>query len=162
MSELSVTTAEAISRQYLANPPAGRYSALADADIIETVLSAVRKGLNQTAACEAAGIDPATFRRWLRRADEEPESAYARFAQELKQVRRLGQLAHLDNIAEHSKTWWQASAWTLERTDPEQFALRKDDAAVPRVVVNIGASNSDVKVQVIAGECQDPGTTLIP
>ncbi len=164
MSELSLTTAEAISRQYLANPPAGRYSELADPDVITTIFDAISAGLNAPSACEAAGIHPNTFRKWQQRAELEPLSAYGAFNTELKRLRRVGQVTLLKRIAKASEKeqHWTAAAWICERTDPDQFALKKEDAAVPRVVVNIGASNSDVKVQVIAGACQDPGTTLNP
>lgn len=146
--------AEAISQQYLQNPPAGRYSELADADVIRTLFHATELGLNNLSACDAAGIDRTTFQRWSQRAELEPESAYASFARELKRLRRVGQLELLNRIkvASEKPQFWTAAAWTLERTDPEQFALRKDDAQVPKVVVNIGVSSvADVKVLIASG-----------
>lgn len=144
--------AEAISKQYLATNPIGRFSELCDPDVLSMIFDCTAAGMSQVSSCEAAGIDRVTLGRWVKRAEEEPTSAYAAFDAALKQCRRQGQLAHLKNIQSHSKTWWQASAWTLERTDPEQFALRKDDAQVPKVVVNIGSGAADVKVLVLSPE----------
>lgn len=149
--------AEAISKQYLANPPAGRYSELSDPDVIASLFDATRAGLNTASACEIAGIHPNTWRKWAQRAELEPESAYGAFSQELKRVRRQGQLTLLNRIkaASEKPQFWTAAAWTLERTDPEQFALRKDDAAVPKVVVNIGSGASDVKVLVLTAATEE-------
>jgi hypothetical protein len=142
-------TAVRISQQYLADPPAGRYSDIADPDTVAMLFRATAAGLNQRDAALAAGIDPRTFQRWVSQAEAEPDSAYATFVAHLKASKAEGKLKHLENIAKHSVKEWTASAWTLERTDPEQFALRKDTDSSPRVIVQIGVSQSDVQVSVV-------------
>jgi hypothetical protein len=141
--------AQAIADQYVSELPAdycSRHSAIADYDVLETLFRAVSAGLNQRDSCAAAGIHPTTFQRWMNAAEDEPTSAYAALAADLKAARAAGKLAHLENIKKHSAKEWTASAWTLERTDPEQFGKRDAESSQPKVVVQIGVKDGDVTV----------------
>ena len=143
--------AQEIAAQYEASLPAdyiGRHAALASAAVLETLFRAVSAGLNQRDSCAAAGIAPDTFQRWMQRAEAEPDSAFAAFAADLKAARAAGKLAHLENIKKHSIKEWTASAWTLERTDPEQFGKRESDSSQPKVIVQIGVKDGDVQVSL--------------
>lgn len=151
--------AEAISEQYHRSLPVdwvGRHSALAKPDVIETLFRATSAGLNQTDSCAAAGITPRTFQHWREYADAEPDGAHAQFFADLKAARAAGKLAHLENIKKHSAKEWTASAWTLERTDPEQFGKRDADSSQPKVVVQIGVRDGDVHVAL------SPTATVVP
>lgn len=146
--------AEDIANQYLASiPPTydGRYSEIAKPDVVETLLKGFSAGLKPADCCEAAGIHPVTLTRWQAKAEAAPDSAYASFVTALKKARAAGKLALLEKIAKAGEKpqFWAANAWTLERTDPEQFALRKDNADTPKVIVQIGAGAGDVKVGVL-------------
>jgi hypothetical protein len=141
--------ATAIAEQYRSELPAdyiGKHAALAQSDVLETLFRAVSAGLNQRDSCAAAGISPDTFQRWMKMADAEPDGAHAVLAADLKAARAAGKLAHLENIKKHSAKEWTASAWTLERTDPEQFGKRDADSSQPKVVVQIGVRDGDVQV----------------
>jgi hypothetical protein len=80
--------------------------------------------------------------------------------QAVKEARARGKLAVLKRISAASEKpqFWTAGAWMLERTDPEQFALRKDNADTPKVIVQIGAGAGDVKVGVML--VSPPGSSL--
>ncbi len=145
--------ATAIADSYLASLPDGyasRYSALGDEATIHTLLDAAEHGLNDKSCCEAAGISTRTLTRWHAEAAADPSSAHGLFVDALKTARARGKLALLGKIkaAADKPQFWTAAAWTLERTDPEQFALRKDNADGPKVVVQIGAGAGDVQVAV--------------
>lgn len=130
--------------------------------VIRTLLEGVALGLKNHDACLAAGISTDTLLRWLKRAEHEPESAYATLADAMKSARAKGKRWHLENIQRHSVTEWTASAWTLERTDPEQFALRKDDKTQPAVIVQIGAGAQDVRVGVLVqAESFSPAVSVL-
>jgi len=45
--------------------------------------------------------------------------------------------------------FWAANMTFLERRYPERWGRRQDDASVPKVIVQIGARDSDVQVNVI-------------
>jgi hypothetical protein len=158
--------AEEIARQYLSSLPAdyvGKYSVIADKHTIETLFRAVMAGLNQRDSCAAAGISTDTFQRWMREAEANPTSAYAALSADLKEAKAAGKLSHLENIKKHSLKEWTASAWTLERTDPEQFGKRADDNQAPKVVVQIGVQGQDVQVTLSPPEQRQLGeSTQIP
>jgi hypothetical protein len=146
--------AEAIANQYLAGiPPTydGRYSEIAEPAVVQTLLKAFSSGLKPEKAALAAGLHPRTVQRWMERAEAEPDSAFASFATALKSAREQGMLRRLEKIEEHGNSdakQWTALAWINERTDPESFALRKEESNGPRVVVQIGVKDSDVQVQI--------------
>lgn len=146
-------TAQAISQQYKAQTVdslAARNSHLADPETLDLLIDAASNGLNNQDACLAAGLHPKTLIRWHELAEANPDSAQATFVQALKRARSAGKLAVLKRIqtASEKPQFWTAGAWLLERTDPEQFALRKDDSNAPRVIVQIGARDSDVQVTI--------------
>lgn len=147
-------TAEAIADTYLAQLPpdyASRYSAIADPDTLQTLFRGFNSGLKVEDCCLAAGISPRTFRRWTDLAEADPNSAYGLFDKALKAQRAAGKNRLLERIARagNKDQHWTANAWLLERTDPEQFALRKDTESGPKVLVQIGSSLSDITVNVV-------------
>lgn len=148
-------TAKDIQSEYLASLPenyASRYSALASESTIAILLDAAESGLNATSSCAAAGISLRTLQRWQQDAEANPDSPQGLFVAALKHARAHGQRHLLKKIREAGEKpqFWAANAWTLERTDPEQFALRKDtDSSAPKVIVQIGASVADVKIAVV-------------
>lgn len=160
--------AEDISSQYLDNLPPdrinGRFSGIAEPDTLVTLLKAFRSGLNIKDSCTASGITERTYQNWQNKADADPEGAHGVLFSTLKAERANGKLWHLENIKKHAEKLWVPSAWILERTDPEQFALRKDTDNSPRVVVQIGVSQGDVQVSVTGAEqgtLSPPSTALL-
>lgn len=151
---------QAIAQQYrdeTRDSLAARNSHLADPETLDILLDAYTSGLNEKDACAAARLHPSTVTRWAEYADLHPESAQARFVCALKRAKASGKLEMLKRIrnASEKPQFWTAAAWTLERTDPEQFALRKDDNQVAKVIVQIGGiKDSDVQINVITAEAQ--------
>jgi len=146
--------AQAIADRYHREVPTTHAlnSHLADPDTIAILLEAVGKGLNNTDSCLAAGLNPITLGRWIEQATQHPDSVHAVFVNALKRARSEGKLRRLQRIerAADDPRYWASNAWILERTDPEQFALRKEDVSVPQVVVQIGVAHGDVKVGVLS------------
>jgi hypothetical protein len=152
-SQSLTAKAHAIADQYLAAIPGtynGRYSEIADPTVIQTIFEAISAGLKDKAACEAAGISTSTFLSWQRRAETEPDSAFHAFCEELKQLRQLRKVRILKRLekASEKEQYWTAGAWLLERTEPEEFALRKDDSNSPKVIVQIGTKDGDISVSL--------------
>jgi hypothetical protein len=146
---------EALAKQIASRytpPETGGWSEIGSPFVIRMLLEASATGLKPHDACQSAGISTDTLTRWLKRAETEPDSPYAALAEAIKTARAQGKRWHLENIQRHSLKEWTASAWTLERTDPEQFALRKEDNDAPRVLVQIGVSDSEIKVLVSDGD----------
>jgi hypothetical protein len=143
----------------LVDNPIALNSHLADPVTLQSLLDSAAAGLNDKTCCEAAGINPITLQRWAKLADESPQDfpAHVAFVSALKEARANGKRELLNRIrlASEKPQFWTAAAWTLERTDPEQFALRKDDSQVPRVVVQLGGNVGDVKVGILLAPALD-------
>ena len=157
--------AEAISQQYRDELPedyANKHSTISDKHTLATLFRGISAGLNQRDCCAAARIHPTTFQRWIALGEDQPGSAHAAFAADVKAARAASKTWHLENIKRHSAKEWTASAWTLERTDPEQFALRKDTDNAPKVVVMIGASQGDVQVSIGQGSTPQVVVAALP
>jgi hypothetical protein len=139
--------------------PAALNSHLTDRVTLQALLDSAETGLNDRTACEAAGVDPRTVIAWQKLAEENPQQypAHVAFCLALKEARARGKQELLRRIrkASEKEHLWTAAAWTLERTDPEQFALRKDDNQVPRVVVQLGGNVGDVKVGILLAPALD-------
>jgi hypothetical protein len=148
---------EEIARSYRASVSSTNSAALnshlADPVTLQALIDAAAAGLNDKSACEAAGLHPETLQRWQKNVSDNPASSppHTAFILALKEARARGKLELLNRIkaASEKPQFWTAAAWTLERTDPEQFALRKDDSQVPRVVVQLGGNVGDVKVGIL-------------
>ena len=163
-TDLVIRDAPAIAQAFLDGVPAdwtGRHTAIADEPTVRTFLEGAELGLNDKSLCEAAGISLRTFQRWQQLAEQRPESAHGMFVTALKAARSRGKAVLLRRIAAAAEKpqFWTAAAWTLERTDPEQFALRKDGSDGPKVIVQIGAGASDVQVGVLVVQPQDVGVS---
>jgi len=104
-------------------------------------------------AAEAAGVSVATFRRWRARGRVEPGTVFARLCERLVEAEARFEQTHLERIVaagtvpavttivtekvdregnpvKETRTTtapsvWQASAWLLERTRPDRYALIK-------------------------------------
>lgn len=110
----------------------------------------------QTAAAYA-GISYQTLRRWVLKADDPnapPE--YVEFKEALEKARADAEVASLAKIQKAaSEGAWQAAAWYLERSRPEQWG-RRDTNRVELVGDNGGP------VRVVAGiELEDSAMTAL-
>jgi transposase len=88
-----------------------------DAEAMDRVVEATRKGLTRAVAAGLAGVSPTTLYKYLRQDAE--------FAQRVKSAQRHGEEALVDLIREHAAQTWQAAAWLLERRYPERYGPPK-------------------------------------
>ena len=84
---------------------------------------AVRYGSKIKHACQFAGIQLSTYYTWRRRAHagEEP---YATFIRGVSQAQGEFVARNLEAIHAHTAIDWKAAAWLLERSYPEEYAMR--------------------------------------
>jgi len=90
--------------------------------IKKSLLDAVASGTTLEGACDFAGIDYSTFKRWMskgERADGRPE--YRAFRAAVKDALSVFEVAALARIQQASKQHWVAAAWLLERRFPERY-----------------------------------------
>jgi|13_taG_2_1085334.scaffolds.fasta_scaffold62780_1 hypothetical protein len=132
----------------------GRPSKL-DEETIKKLNAALRVGLSQKKSAIYAGIGETTFYRWQRRFNEIDEACQGDpdnignvedlelwdFWQSIKKAKVTGEISHLGVISKAAENGvWQASAWFLERSNPEEWGKRD------RNQLEDGQSEDTVKV----------------
>lgn len=139
--------AEQIAAQVL--PNGGRAYTIADPDTVQTLLAALRDGNYRETACKVAGISKVTFYAALKRAETGDEAAQA-FLNAVEKAEAEAENETVCNVRSASKLpqFWAAGMTYLERKHPDRWGRRQDDQSVPKVVVQIGARDSDVQVQI--------------
>lgn len=112
----------------------GRRPSELDSPKVTNLIAALRAGNYFEHACAYAGIAPSTAYRWLERGRREQQSQaegnpkdpieqhYLELCESIEKARAdaiVGNVAIIQNAAKNGT--WQAAAWWLERTMPNQF-----------------------------------------
>jgi hypothetical protein len=93
-----------------------RPSKMTDARV-STLLMALREGNTRRAAAAHAGIDHATFYRWL--------ETNATFRDAIQKAEADAEVRHVAIVAQAGQRNWQASAWWLERRRDDDYGQRR-------------------------------------
>lgn len=88
----------------------------------EEICKRLAIGLPDTVVCDAVGISPMTFYKWIRENDA--------FATMVKQARASFFEFHTANITHHAGRDWKASAWMLERRGSGRYGHDKPSELV--------------------------------
>lgn len=122
-------------------------------EVSEAILDFISKGSTDKMACQAAGIDPSTFRRWVSRGESSKSGQFYAFYMALKKARTVAFHHNLDLIrkaatekqtlktiritthpdgtkttveeSRETPKQWQAAAWILERKYPVDFSKNR-------------------------------------
>lgn len=97
--------------------------------IINALCKAIRLGLPNIRACELVGLSQETFYQWEK---SDPE-----FSEKIKKARSERIEFHLTNIKKAAEKNWTASAWILERTEPEYFGQKSKIELPEGTTINI-------------------------
>lgn len=152
--------AEQIADAYLTQPPhVGAPSTIGDPNTVQQLLAAIAEGNYRETACRLAGISKQTFYNWLKRAEHGDEAATA-FVDALEKAEAIAESELVRNVRKASTQpqFWAAGMTLLERKSPEKWGRRQDDGSAPKVVVQIGAQDSDVRVLVQSETHLSPAT----
>ena len=91
-------------------------------EVQDKIVNALRGGNYQETAAQFAGIDEATFYRWMERGASEDEGIYCEFRKAVERAKSQAEvrdLALIDKAAQNGS--WQAAAWKLERKFPQKW-----------------------------------------
>ena len=116
-----------------------------DPQTTERLLEAFKLGQTSiTMACAYAGIGERTYYTWMEKGDtgEEP---YAQFRQDIEKARADAVMTNLVVIRKAAaEGTWQAAAWWLERSMPQQYGRKAIDIQHSgRIDVTINGVNVD-------------------
>ena len=94
--------------------------------LINNICEHIKTGLSNKDACQLEDISESEFYLWLSDGDRNPlsDKEKSEFSESIKKARvwRIQQL--LGRIFKASDKAWQAAAWYLERTEPEEFSVK--------------------------------------
>lgn len=101
----------------------GRPSKLTPA-VKDKIVTAVASGVFQDIAARYAGIDPATFYRWMEKGmdPDQPDPRYGEFREAIETAKAQSEVRSVALInAAAQRGTWQAAAWYLERSYPQRW-----------------------------------------
>jgi hypothetical protein len=101
---------------------------LCNEEIAEQVAALIRQyGFVKTVLMHL-GLHPSIHYEWMSKGEDDAangvDSCFSVYADTIKKALAAFQFGNQDRIRTGSQGW-QSSAWMLERSDPEQFALRQ-------------------------------------
>lgn len=142
--------AEQIADAYPSHLP-GHHSYLANPDKLQVFLAAIQDGNYRETSCKLAGFSKMALKRWLDKAEAGDEAAMA-FRDALEKAEATAESETVRNVRAASKLpqFWAAGMTYLERKHPERWGRRQEDSAAPKVIVQIGARDSDVTINVLS------------
>lgn len=122
--------------------------------ITDKILRAIAQGVYQEPAARNAGVNPATFYRWMEKGsrDDAPDEFKEFFdaVEEAKAKAEVNAVTVITSAA--SEGSWQAAAWWLERTRPKKFGRfdRNEISGSDGGPVRFDVSTEDLERKVAA------------
>ncbi len=131
-----------------------------DDDRAKRIVDALAIGATIRQACDAAGIDAATYHRWIERGNsgDPDDDAYRDFRDAATRARTQAELRMVGVVqaAAASGKDWRAAAWYLERRRPDEWGRRDTvdlNHYAPRAEVEQGVQRLlDAARAVLPGE----------
>jgi len=108
---------------------------------------AVGLGATFEASANAAGVHYDTFNRWMHKGEAAKSGQYRLFYEAVKKAigdRQARWLSQIEQAAQNGT--WQAAAWKLERTDPDNFGRQRLD------VQHTGKDGGDIVLKVYGND----------
>jgi hypothetical protein len=106
---------------------------IADPAVYKTIIDLIEEGNYITTVANYAGIAPATLYTYLERGKNGYDTLYHQFYLDVQKAWASAEVNTLRKLREHENADWRVSAWRLERTYPERYALK----TITRTEVNI-------------------------
>lgn len=95
-------------------------------EVHKRIVDMVRAGNYPEIAAQAAGINSATYYRWMQKA-EDGTSPYCEFREAVKEAQAAAESHAVTTIRKAAMDGtWQAAAWYLERSKPERWRRREN------------------------------------
>lgn len=91
-------------------------------ELQQKICEFVKAGSYPEASIVAAGVSPRTARRWLERGDKARSGPYHDLVLAMARAHAIAKVAKVAVVSKAANAGdWRASAWWLERTDPEHY-----------------------------------------
>jgi transposase len=90
--------------------------------MIDAITLHISKGNYAVVACRIVGINESTLYDWLKKAEERPNSIYAKLSKSIKVAESQRESKWVEDISNDDA--WTSKAWLLERKHPERWGKK--------------------------------------
>lgn len=123
------------------------------------ILKSIRLGSPLNLACKGAGVDYSTMRYWVTEGLQLGEGGKFEFAEALEKAQGGFIDANLRIIRAAAKKTWQAAAWLLERTRPQEFS--RSVVRVEGEIKKTDRTEQDITIRILSDEKASKYATLL-
>ena len=95
-------------------------------DVQELIVDGINAGLTFGLTCARAGVNPATFYRWLEKGETAKSGVYSEFCDAVERAKADSALRLVSQITLQAPTDWRAAAFMLERRFPDDYGKRTE------------------------------------
>ena len=95
-------------------------------DVQELIVVGINAGLTFRLSCGLAGVNPATFYRWLEKGETAKSGAFREFCDTVSRAKADSALRLVSQIMLQAPTDWRAAAFLLERRFPDDYGKRSE------------------------------------
>jgi hypothetical protein len=108
----------------MGNKKAGRKTKLTP-EFIEEASKLIAGGNTVVTVAAYMGINEDTWYTWIARGEKEKTGIFSEFSEAIKKSKPVAKIAMLSVVTNAARDGnWQAAAWYLERTDPDNYGRR--------------------------------------
>lgn len=93
--------------------------------VISDICTAISANNRPVVAAAKAGIPERTYYDWKKRGIDEPDGIYGELVERMQVAEAEAEVRACAIIAAAAPRYWQAAAWWLERTRPNEYGLRQ-------------------------------------
>lgn len=101
------------------------------------------------------GLGYRTIFRYLAAGEASEASPYRQFWQDVKAAHGNLESWHIQNIRNHAEKQWTASAWYLERSNPDRWGLKKAEPIPAAPEADKPNVSVDALLSIILSETED-------
>ena len=95
-------------------------------DVQELIVVGINAGLTFGLTCARAGVNPATFYRWLEKGETAKSGAFREFCDTVSRAKADSAMRLVSQITLQAPTDWRAAAFLLERRFPDDYGKRSE------------------------------------
>ena len=122
---------------------AGRKTKLTP-EVQELIVDGINAGLTLGLTCARAGVNPATFYRWLEKGEAAKSGVFCEFCDTVSRAKADSAMRLVSQITLQAPTDWRAAAFLLERRFPDDYGKRTEVTGKDGGPVKVAAKTQHV------------------
>ena len=95
-------------------------------EVQDLIVDGINAGLTFGLTCARAGVNPATFYRWLEKGEAAKSGVFCEFCDTVSRAKADSAMRLVSQITLQAPTVWRAAAFLLERRFPDDYGKRSE------------------------------------